>query len=146
MNLSLARILSLILRPTDQSASLSWNKAPIWDLRPDFYYCQTVAGLLMWRPLSDEGTRLSFTIAPGPRQRSYKCLVISAMRAENRTPNSRFPRLVYAVTLLLLSVAVDIPQTVQTKSLQRCVEQAVAQQRTFILVRLFRLSAATSQY
>jgi hypothetical protein len=30
-----------------QSASLSWNKAPIWDLRPDFYYCQIVAGLLM---------------------------------------------------------------------------------------------------
>jgi hypothetical protein len=21
------------------SASLSWNKAPIWGLRPDFYYC-----------------------------------------------------------------------------------------------------------
>jgi hypothetical protein len=31
-----------------QSASLSWNKAPIWNLRPDFYYCQTVAVLLMW--------------------------------------------------------------------------------------------------
>jgi hypothetical protein len=31
-----------------QSASLSWNKAPIWGLRPDFYYCQTVAGLLIW--------------------------------------------------------------------------------------------------
>jgi hypothetical protein len=30
----------------DQSASLSWNKAPIWGLRLDFYYCQTVAGLL----------------------------------------------------------------------------------------------------
>jgi hypothetical protein len=29
-----------------QSASLSWNKAPIWGLRPDLYYCQTVAGLL----------------------------------------------------------------------------------------------------
>jgi hypothetical protein len=28
--------------------SLSWNKAPIWGLRPDFYYYQTVAGLLMW--------------------------------------------------------------------------------------------------
>jgi hypothetical protein len=27
-----------------QSASLSWNKAPIWGLRPDLYYCQTVAG------------------------------------------------------------------------------------------------------
>jgi hypothetical protein len=35
-----------------QSASLSWNKAPIWDLRPDFFYCQTVAGLLMWGALS----------------------------------------------------------------------------------------------
>jgi hypothetical protein len=28
-----------------QLASLSWNKAPMWGLRPDFY--QTVAGLLM---------------------------------------------------------------------------------------------------
>jgi hypothetical protein len=27
-----------------QSASVSWNKAPIWGLRPDFYYCSTVAG------------------------------------------------------------------------------------------------------
>jgi hypothetical protein len=27
-----------------QSASLSWNKGPIWGLRPDLYYCQTVAG------------------------------------------------------------------------------------------------------
>jgi hypothetical protein len=26
---------------------VSWNKAPIWGLRPNFYYCQTVAGLLM---------------------------------------------------------------------------------------------------
>jgi hypothetical protein len=31
-----------------QLTSLSWNKAPIWGLRPDLYYCQTVAGLLMW--------------------------------------------------------------------------------------------------
>jgi hypothetical protein len=28
-----------------QPASLSWNKAPIWSLRPDLYYCQTVTGL-----------------------------------------------------------------------------------------------------
>jgi hypothetical protein len=54
-----------------QSASLSWNKAPIWGLRPDFYYCQTVAGLLMWGALSDERTGLSFTIAAGARQRSH---------------------------------------------------------------------------
>jgi hypothetical protein len=51
-----------------QSASLSWNKAPIWGLRPDFYYCQTVAGLLMWGALSDERTGLLFTIAAGPCQ------------------------------------------------------------------------------
>jgi hypothetical protein len=46
----------------DQSASLSWNKAPIWGLQPDFYYCQTIASLLMWGALSDERTGLSFTI------------------------------------------------------------------------------------
>jgi hypothetical protein len=39
-----------------QSASLSWNKATIWGLRPDFYYCQTVTGLLMWGALSVERT------------------------------------------------------------------------------------------
>jgi hypothetical protein len=37
-------------------------------LRPDFYYCQTVAGLLMWGALSDERTGLSFTVALGPRR------------------------------------------------------------------------------
>jgi hypothetical protein len=35
---------------------MSWNKSPIWGLRPDFCYCQTVAGLLMWGALSDERT------------------------------------------------------------------------------------------
>jgi hypothetical protein len=54
-----------------QSASLSWNKAPIWGLRPNFYYCQTVAGLLLWVALSDERMSLSFTIAAGHHQRSH---------------------------------------------------------------------------
>jgi hypothetical protein len=54
-----------------QSASLSWNKAPIWDLRPDFCYHRIFAGLLMWGALSDERTGLSFTIAAGPSQRSH---------------------------------------------------------------------------
>jgi hypothetical protein len=54
-----------------QSASLSWNKAPSGSLRPDLYYCQTVAGLLMWGALSDERTGLSVTIAAGPRQCSH---------------------------------------------------------------------------
>jgi hypothetical protein len=60
-----------------QSASLSWNKAPTWGLRPDSYYCQTVAGLLMWGALSDERTGLSFTIAAGPRQRSRSRVRVS---------------------------------------------------------------------
>jgi hypothetical protein len=40
-----------MLRPTVQSASLSWCQAPIWGLRPELYYCQTVAGLLVWGAL-----------------------------------------------------------------------------------------------
>jgi hypothetical protein len=54
-----------------QSASLAWNKAPIWGLRPQFYYCQTVVGLLMWGVVSDKRTGLTFIIAAGPRQRSH---------------------------------------------------------------------------
>jgi hypothetical protein len=60
-----------VITTDGQSASLSWNKAPIWGLRPDFYYWQTVSGLLMWGALSDERTGLSFTTAPDPRQRSH---------------------------------------------------------------------------
>jgi hypothetical protein len=46
----------------DQSASLSWNKGPIRGLRPDFHYCQTIAGLLIWGALSDERSGLSLVI------------------------------------------------------------------------------------
>jgi hypothetical protein len=31
-----------------QSASVSLNKAPVWGLWPDLYYCQTVAGCGCW--------------------------------------------------------------------------------------------------
>jgi hypothetical protein len=54
-----------------QSARVSWNKAPIRSLRPDLYYCQTVAGLLMLGALSDQTTGLSFTTAAGLRQGSH---------------------------------------------------------------------------
>jgi hypothetical protein len=37
--------------------------------RPDFCYCQTPAGLLIWGALSDERTGLSFTIDAGPLHR-----------------------------------------------------------------------------
>jgi hypothetical protein len=55
----------------DQLASLSWNKAPTWGLRPDLDYCLTVAGLLVWGALFDGRTGLSFAIATGPRQCSH---------------------------------------------------------------------------
>jgi hypothetical protein len=52
-----------------QSASPSWNKAHIWGLRPDLYYCQTVAGLLMWDALSDERTGVVYNCCwPSPAQ------------------------------------------------------------------------------
>jgi hypothetical protein len=45
-----------------QSASLSWYQAPIWGLWPDFCYCQTIEGFLIWGALSHERTSLSFTM------------------------------------------------------------------------------------
>jgi hypothetical protein len=54
-----------------QSASMSWCRAPIWGLRPDFYFCQTFVGFLTWCVLSDDRVDRSFTIAAGPRQRSH---------------------------------------------------------------------------
>jgi hypothetical protein len=47
--------LSFILRPK--------VSRPVWVLRPDLYYCLTVAGLLIWGALSNERMGLSFTIA-----------------------------------------------------------------------------------
>jgi hypothetical protein len=70
-----------------QSASLSWNKACIWGLRPDLYYCQTDAG-----PLSDERTGLSFKFAAGPRQRSHSRVRIpSDSRPYFAVSDSRIP-------------------------------------------------------
>jgi hypothetical protein len=62
-NASTEYLTNLVLVPTTtgiksyvttdgQSTSLSWNEAPIWILGPEFYYCQTVAGLLLWGDLT----------------------------------------------------------------------------------------------
>jgi hypothetical protein len=62
-----------------QSASLSWNKASICGLRPDYYFRTengirlTVTFLIPWGALSDERTGLSFVCAAGPCQRSLSC-------------------------------------------------------------------------
>jgi hypothetical protein len=89
-----------------QSASLSWNKAPIWGLRPVFYYCHTIAGLLMWGFLSHERTGLSFTMynvpiitprhGPGRKHRScvcIQCCVWSAIGADRAEKTAFQPRL-----------------------------------------------------
>jgi hypothetical protein len=52
--------IKVMLQPTVHSASPSWNKTPILGLREDLYYSHTVAGLLIWGPLSDDKTGLSF--------------------------------------------------------------------------------------
>jgi hypothetical protein len=68
------------------SVSLSWNKAPIWGLRPNFYFCQTVAGLLMWGALSDERRGLSFTIAAGEGGLSFTIAAGPRQRSHSRVP------------------------------------------------------------
>jgi hypothetical protein len=75
-----------------QSASLFWNKASIWGLRPDFYYCQTVAVLLMWGALSEERTGLSFTVPAFPHQRSHSRVRVPwDSRPYFTVSNSRLP-------------------------------------------------------
>jgi hypothetical protein len=61
----------VMLTTDSQSASLSRCQALIRGPRPDFCYCQRVAGLSTWGALCDERTGLSFTIAAGPRQLSH---------------------------------------------------------------------------
>jgi hypothetical protein len=78
-----------MLRPT-----VSRNKAPILGLQPEFYYCHVVAGLLMWGPLSDGRTGLSFTIAAGPRQHSHSWV---------RVPWDSRPYFAVSDTILLFS-------------------------------------------
>jgi hypothetical protein len=86
-----------------QPASLSWKKALIWGLRPDFYYCQTVAGLLMWGALSEKWTGLSFTIAAGPRQRSHSRVRVPTA-SDSRLPSSS-PPTTRRVTVEVLNLA-----------------------------------------
>jgi hypothetical protein len=58
-----------------QSASLSWNKAPIWGLRPDFHYCRTIACLLIWGALSDERTGLFYNVQYTTAPSAFPCVI-----------------------------------------------------------------------
>jgi hypothetical protein len=66
-----------------QSASLSWYKAPIRGLRPDFYFRSehgirlTVTFLIPCGALCDERTGLSFVCTAGPCQRSLSRVLVS---------------------------------------------------------------------
>jgi hypothetical protein len=51
------------------SVGQSWNKAPIWGSRPDFYYCQTAAVLLTWGILWQEDGSVFYNCCwPSPEQ------------------------------------------------------------------------------
>jgi hypothetical protein len=84
-----------------QLACLSWCQTPTLGLRPDFYYCQTVTGLLMWGALSDKRTGLSFTIAAGPRERSHSQVRVPwALRPYFTVSDLRLPSLSLPMTPL----------------------------------------------
>jgi hypothetical protein len=65
-----------------QSASLSWYKASIRGLRPDFYFRTeygiglTITFLIPWGALSDERTGLSFVCTAGSFQRSLSRVLV----------------------------------------------------------------------
>jgi hypothetical protein len=65
-----------------QSASLSWYKALIRSLRPEFYFRTesgihlTVTFLIPWGALSDKRMGLSFVCAAGPCQRSLSWVLV----------------------------------------------------------------------
>jgi hypothetical protein len=62
-----------------QSASLSWYKAPMWGLRPDLYFCQTAAGLLIWGTLSNGRMGLAFARSSFIGECFYKYIKIKSV-------------------------------------------------------------------
>jgi hypothetical protein len=83
-----------------QSACLSWNKSPIWGLRPDFITVRQLRGLLTWganEGFVDVGRsltrgRVSFTFAASPRQRSHSRVRVSwDLRPHFTLSDSRLP-------------------------------------------------------
>jgi hypothetical protein len=77
----LARCTQIYVTIEGHSASLSWNKAPIWGLRPDLYYCLTDAGLLMCGALSGERTGLSFARVTASSSKSVFSVVTCRLKA-----------------------------------------------------------------
>jgi hypothetical protein len=123
-----------------QSASLSWNKASVWGLWLDFYYCQTFVGMSMWGALSDERTGLPFTIAPGPRRYShFRFRVLCYPWPYYTVSDSRLP-FMSPPTTPRVTVKVFYP-TITTESYW-----VIAQQWTSLLTSLFWLSGVKSQY
>jgi hypothetical protein len=69
-----------------QLASLSWNKAYIWGLRPDFYYYQTIAGLLIWGALwREDGCWLRFLVALANAVKTTSPRYIAPARTAQKT-------------------------------------------------------------
>jgi hypothetical protein len=72
----------------DQLANLSWCQGPIWGSRPNFYFCQTVSGLLIWSSLSDDRTGLSFRLNSTRNLGSYLTGNTLRLRYKSQPVNS----------------------------------------------------------
>jgi hypothetical protein len=65
---------------------MSWYRAPLWDLRPDYFLsegcCLKVAVLFLWGALSDERTTLQFAVQSliGPSCRTLNHTLLSHLR------------------------------------------------------------------
>jgi hypothetical protein len=90
-----------MLRPTVSRPVCLGIKHPSGTYDQILYYCQTVAGMLIWGALSDERTGLSFTISPGPCQRRHFRVRLSGLRWRYSTPPSHGIDWVTPIVLLI---------------------------------------------
>jgi hypothetical protein len=86
--------------------NIKHNMSPIWGLRPEFHFCQTVEGLLIWGALFDETTGLSYTIAAGASAvnlpPSALRLTVSQSVSQSVSLGGSWPDIYYSLTVTVL--------------------------------------------
>jgi hypothetical protein len=133
------------------SASLSWNKAPIWGLRQNINYCLTITVLFLWGALSDERTGQSFVHATGPRQRSASWVRVPLFSWPYFTvSDSRFPFSSPPTTRRVTVEVFDPASTRFTYNFYHCIFLYTLESDHYLIENissvLLRLCLATSVY